>query len=205
MQNVLVNKTVFSMRLGLILAFSYAMLAFVCFNTLSSFASGDGNPSVLGLIAFYFFLIFPFVFIFRMTVNYCCSYNDFKYEFFVPFSISIKGFAFGGILYTLCFYLYLRNNPTILSDIANAYEKVMEGQGNDAMVAQVKEVLVSATPKSLIPTLYMDFLFMGVFVSLISVGAAKFARIKKPVDAQSSFNNEKPHYDKAESNENKDN
>jgi len=205
MQEVLVNKTVFSMRLGLILAFSYAMLAYVCFNTLSSFVASDGNPSIIGMIVFYFCLIFPFVFLFRMAINYCSIYNEGKYEFLAPFSISVRGFAFGGILYTLCFYLYLKYNPTTLSDIANAYEKVMEGQGNDAMVAQVKDIMTSATPKSMMPSIYMDFLFMGVFVSLISVGAARFARIKKPVDAQSSSENEDSHYDKAESNNNKDN
>lgn len=202
MQEVNINKTVLAMRLGLILAFSYVM------RDLMSFNAGDGIFSIVCLFISIFFLIFPFVFLFRMTVNYCCRYNDCKYQFSTPFSIAIKGFAFAGIIYSLFFYLYVQNfAPNLMSDMVNSYEKVLEGQGYDNLIAQWKEVSASATPKSMIPSIYIGFFFMGLFVSLISVGAARFASMEKPVDDNfTSSGRNDSQYDKNESKDNsKDN
>ena len=202
MQEVMINKTVLAMRLGLILAFSYVM------RDLLSFNAGDGILSIVSLFASIFFLIFPFVFLFRMTVNYCCRYNDCKYQFSTPFSSAVKGFAFAGIIYSLCFYLYMKNfAPNLMSDVVNSYEKVLEGQGYDNLIAQWKEVSASATPKSMIPSIYIGFFFMGLFVSLISVGAARFASMEKPVDDNfTSSGRNDSQYDKNESKDNsKDN
>ncbi len=201
MQEVNINKTVLAMRLGLILAFSYVMRDLMSFNN-----AGDGILSIVCLFVSIFFLIFPFVFLFRMTVNYCCRYNDCKYQFSTPFSIAIKGFAFAGIIYSLFFYLYMQNfAPDFMSDMVNSYEKVMEGQGYEKTISQLKEMASSATPKSLIPSIYMGFLLTGLVVSLISVGAARFAKMEKMVDDKSSSSgNGESIYDKSESN-NKDN
>lgn len=201
MQEVMINKTVLAMRLGLILAFSYVM------RDLLSFNAGDGILSIVSMFASIFFLVFPFVFLFRMTVNYCCRYNDCKYQFSTPFSIAIKGFAFAGIIYSLFFYLYMKNfAPNLMGDMVNSYEKILEGRGYDDMIAQCKEMAGVATPKSLIPSTYMGFLLMGLVVSLISVGAARFANLEKPVDDASSFGgDEDSQYDKNESKDNKDN
>lgn len=200
MQEVNINKTVLAMRLGLILAFSYVM------RDLMSFNAGDGIFSIVCLFISIFFLIFPFVFLFRMTVNYCCRYNDCKYQFSTPFSIAIKGFAFAGIIYSLFFYLYVQNfAPNLMSDMVNSYEKVLEGQGYDDVISQWKDMAGSTTPKSLIPSIYMGFLLTGLVVSLISVGAARFAKMEKPGDdnTSSSIGGDSL-YDKNESN-NKDN
>ncbi|MBE6325756.1 MAG: DUF4199 domain-containing protein [Bacteroidales bacterium] len=202
MQEVMINKTVLAMRLGLILAFSYVM------RDLLSFNAGDGILSIVSMFVSIFFLVFPFVFLFRMTVNFCCRYNDCKYQFSTPFSIAVKGFAFAGIIYSLCFYLYMKNfAPNLMSDVVNSYEKVLEGQGYDNLIAQWKEVSASATPKSMIPSIYIGFFFMGLFVSLISVGAARFASMEKPVDDNfTSSGRNDSQYDKNESKDNsKDN
>ncbi|MBP5703216.1 MAG: DUF4199 domain-containing protein [Paludibacteraceae bacterium] len=202
MQEVIINKTVLAMRLGLILAFSYVM------RDLLSFNAGDGILSIVSMFVSIFFLVFPFVFLFRMTVNFCCRYNDCKYQFSTPFSIAVKGFAFAGIIYSLCFYLYMKNfAPNLMSDVVNSYEKVLEGQGYDNLIAQWKEVSASATPKSMIPSIYIGFFFMGLFVSLISVGAARFASMEKPVDDNfTSSGRNDSQYDKNESKDNsKDN
>jgi len=198
----MINKTVLAMRLGLILAFSYVM------RDLLSFNAGDGILSIVSMFVSIFFLVFPFVFLFRMTVNFCCRYNDCKYQFSTPFSIAVKGFAFAGIIYSLCFYLYMKNfAPNLMSDVVNSYEKVLEGQGYDNLIAQWKEVSASATPKSMIPSIYIGFFFMGLFVSLISVGAARFASMEKPVDDNfTSSGRNDSQYDKNESKDNsKDN
>ncbi len=169
----MINKTVLAMRLGLILAFSYVV------RDLVSLIGGDGFFSIVALFVSVFFLVFPFVFLFRMTVNYCCMYNGGKYQFYAPFSIAVKGFAFAGIIYTLCFYFYIKNfAPNIMVDMVNSYEKVAMGKGYDDMIAQWKSVAVTATPKSLVPSIYMGFILMGFIVSLISVGAARFAKMK---------------------------
>lgn len=201
MQEVMINKTVLAMRLGLILAFSYVI------RDLLSFNAGDGIFSIVSLFASIFFLVFPFVFLFRMTVNYCCRYNDCKYQFSTPFSIAIKGFAFAGIIYSLFFYVYMKNfAPDLMHDMVNSYEKILEGRGYDNMIAQLREMAGVATPKSLIPSTYMGFLLMGIVVSLISVGAARFAKLEIPEDDASSFGGEKDsQYDKNESKNNKDN
>jgi hypothetical protein len=202
MQEVMINKTVLAMRLGLILAFSYVM------RDLLSFNAGDGILSIVSMFVSIFFLVFPFVFLFRMTVNFCCRYNDCKYQFSTPFSIAVKGFAFAGIIYSLCFYLYMKNfAPNLMSDVVNSYEKVLEGQGYDNLIAQWKEVSASATPKSMIPSIYIGFFFMGLFVSLISVGAARFASMETPVDDNfTSSGRNDSQYDKNESKDNsKDN
>lgn len=201
MQEMKINKTVLAMRLGLILAFSYVM------RDLLSFNAGDGILSIVSVFASIFFMVFPFVFLFRMTVNYCSRYNDCKYQFSTPFSIAIKGFAFAGIIYSLFFYLYMKNfAPNLMGDMVNSYEKILEGRGYDDMIAQCKEMAGVATPKSLIPSTYMGFLLMGLVVSLISVGAARFANLEKPVDDASSFGgDEDSQYDKNESKDNKDN
>lgn len=202
MQEVMINKTVLAMRLGLILAFSYVM------RDLLSFNAGDGILSIVSMFVSIFFLVFPFVFLFRMTVNFCCRYNDCKYQFSTPFSIAVKGFAFAGIIYSLCFYLYMKNfAPNLMSDVVNSYEKVLEGQGYDNLIAQWKEVSASATPKSMIPSIYIGFFFMGLFVSLISVGAARFASMEKPFDDNfTSSGRNDSQYDKNESKDNsKDN
>lgn len=201
MQEVKINKTVLAMRLGLILAFSYVI------RDLLSFNAGGGILSIVSLFASIFFFIFPFVFLFRMTVNYCCRYNDCKYQFTTPFSIAVKGFAFAGIIYSLCFYLYMKNfAPDLMSDVVNSYEKVLEGQGYDNLIAQWKEVTATATPKSMIPSTYIGFLIMGLFVSLISVGSARFARMEKPVDDNfMSSGRNGSQYDKSESNDNENN
>ena len=198
----MINKTVLAMRLGLILAFSYVM------RDLLSFNAGDGILSIVSMFVSIFFLVFPFVFLFRMTVNFCCRYNDCKYQFSTPFSIAVKGFAFAGIIYSLCFYLYMKNfAPNLMSDVVNSYEKVLEGQGYDNLIAQWKEVSASATPKSMIPSIYIGFFFMGLFVSLISVGAARFASMEKPFDDNfTSSGRNDSQYDKNESKDNsKDN
>lgn len=201
MQEVMINKTVLAMRLGLILAFSYVI------RDLLSFNAGDGIFSIVSMFASIFFLVFPFVFLFRMTVNYCCRYNDCKYQFSTPFSIAIKGFAFAGIIYSLFFYVYMKNfAPDLMHDMVNSYEKILEGRGYDNMIAQLREMAGVATPKSLIPSTYMGFLLMGIVVSLISVGAARFAKLEIPEDDASSFGGEKDsQYDKNESKDNKDN
>lgn len=201
MQEMKINKTVLAMRLGLILAFSYVM------RDLLSFNAGDGIFSIVSMFASIFFLVFPFVFLFRMTVNYCCRYNDCQYQFSTPFSIAIKGFAFAGIIYSLFFYLYMKNfAPNLMHDMVNSYEKILEGRGYDDMIAQLREMAGVATPKSLIPSTYMGFLLMGIVVSLISVGAARFAKLEKPEDDASSFGGDKDsQYDKNESKDNKDN
>lgn len=201
MQEMKINKTVLAMRLGLILAFSYVM------RDLLSFNAGDGIFSIVSMFASIFFLVFPFVFLFRMTVNYCCRYNDCQYQFSTPFSIAIKGFAFAGIIYSLFFYLYMKNfAPNLMHDMVNSYEKILEGRGYDNMIAQLREMAGVATPKSLIPSTYMGFLLMGIVVSLISVGAARFAKLEKPEDDASSFGGDKDsQYDKNESKDNKDN
>lgn len=197
----MINKTVLAMRLGLILAFSYVI------RDLLSFNAGDGIFSIVSMFASIFFLVFPFVFLFRMTVNYCCRYNDCKYQFSTPFSIAIKGFAFAGIIYSLFFYVYMKNfAPDLMHDMVNSYEKILEGRGYDNMIAQLREMAGVATPKSLIPSTYMGFLLMGIVVSLISVGAARFAKLEIPEDDASSFGGEKDsQYDKNESKDNKDN
>ena len=189
------------MRLGLILAFSYVI------RDLLSFNAGDGIFSIVSMFASIFFLVFPFVFLFRMTVNYCCRYNDCKYQFSTPFSIAIKGFAFAGIIYSLFFYVYMKNfAPDLMHDMVNSYEKILEGRGYDNMIAQLREMAGVATPKSLIPSTYIGFLLMGIVVSLISVGAARFAKLEIPEDDASSFGGEKDsQYDKNESKDNKDN
>ena len=93
-----------------------------------------------------------------------------------------------------------------MGDMVNSYEKILEGRGYDDMIAQCKEMAGVATPKSLIPSTYMGFLLMGLVVSLISVGAARFANLEKPVDDASSFGgDEDSQYDKNESKDNKDN
>lgn len=201
MQEMKINKTVLAMRLGLILAISYVM------RDLLSFNAGDGIFSIVSMFASIFFLVFPFVFLFRMTVNYCCRYNDCQYQFSTPFSIAIKGFAFAGIIYSLFFYLYMKNfAPNLMHDMVNSYEKILEGRGYDNMIAQLREMAGVATPKSLIPSTYMGFLLMGIVVSLISVGAARFAKLEKPEDDASSFGGDKDsQYDKNESKDNKDN
>ena len=201
MQEVMINKTVLAMRLGLILAFSYVI------RDLLSFNAGDGIFSIVSMFASIFFLVSPFVFLFRMTVNYCCRYNDCKYQFSTPFSIAIKGFAFAGIIYSLFFYVYMKNfAPDLMHDMVNSYEKILEGRGYDNMIAQLREMAGVATPKSLIPSTYMGFLLMGIVVSLISVGAARFAKLEIPEDDASSFGGEKDsQYDKNESKDNKDN
>ncbi len=201
MQEMKINKTVLAMRLGLILAFSYVM------RDLLSFNAGDGIFSIVSMFASIFFLVFPFVFLFRMTVNYCCRYNDCQYQFSTPFSIAIKGFAFAGIIYSLFFYVYMKNfAPNLMHDMVNSYEKILEGRGYDNMIAQLREMAGVATPKSLIPSTYMGFLLMGIVVSLISVGAARFAKLEKPEDDASSFGGDKDsQYDKNESKDNKDN
>lgn len=201
MQEVMINKTVLAMRLGLILAFSYVI------RDLLSFNAGDGIFSIVSMFASIFFLVFPFVFLFRMTVNYCCRYNDCKYQFSTPFSIAIKGFAFAGIIYSLFFYVYMKNfAPDLMHDMVNSYEKILEGRGYDNMIAQLREMAGVATPKSLIPSTYMGFLLMGIVVSLISVGAARFAKLEIPENDASSFGGEKDsQYDKNESKDNKDN
>ncbi len=201
MQEVMINKTVLAMRLGLILAFSYVI------RDLLSFNAGDGIFSIVSMFASIFFLVFPFVFLFRMTVNYCCRYNDCKYQFSTPFSIAIKGFAFAGIIYSLFFYVYMKNfAPDLMHDMVNSYEKILEGRGYDNMIAQLREMAGVATPKSLIPSTYMGFLLMGIVVSLISVGAARFAKLEIPEDDASSLGGEKDsQYDKNESKDNKDN
>ncbi len=199
MQEILINKTVLAMRLGLILAVSFVMRDFV------SFFVADGFLSVVAMFVSMFFLIFPFVFLFRMTVNFCCQYNDCKYQFSTPFSISLRGFAFAGIIYALCFYLYMKHfAPNMLGDMVNSYEKILEGQGYDSLIEEWRQVASTATPRSLIPSIYMGFLFMGFFVSLISVGAARFAKLEKPKEFD-SVNNEDSNYDKDESINNKDN
>ena len=202
MQEVMINKTVLAMRLGLILAFSYVM------RDLLSFNAGDGILSIVSMFASIFFLVFPFVFLYRMTVNYCCRYNDCKYQFSTPFSIAIKGYAFAGIIYSLFFYLYMKNfAPNLIGDMADSYEKILEGRGYDNLIAQWKEMAAVATPKSLIPSTYMGFLLVGLVVSLISVGAARFAKMEKPEDDASSLGGDKnSQYDKNESKDNsKDN
>jgi hypothetical protein len=97
--------------------------------------------------------------------------------------------------------------PNLMSDVVNSYEKVLEGQGYDNLIAQWKEVSASATPKSMIPSIYIGFFFMGLFVSLISVGAARFASMEKPVDDNfTSSGRNDSQYDKNESKDNsKDN
>lgn len=202
MQELKINKTVLAMRLGLILAFSYVM------RDLLSFNAGDGILSIVSMFVSIFFLVFPFVFLYRMTVNYCCRYNDCQYQFSTPFSIAIKGYAFAGIIYSLFFYLYMKNfAPNLIGDMADSYEKILEGRGYDDLIAQWKEMAAVATPKSLIPSTYMGFLLVGLVVSLISVGAARFAKMEKPVDDASSFGGDKDsQYDKNESKDNsKDN
>lgn len=202
MQEVTINKTVLSMRLGLILAISYVV------RDLMSLVSGEGLFSIVALFVSIFFMVFPFVFLFRMTVNYCCQYNDCKYQFSAPFAIAFKGFAFAGIIYTLCIYLYIKNYaPNIMMDMVNSYEKMLAGQGADDLIAQWKETVASATPESLIPSLYLGFLLMGLFASLVSVGAARFARLNKAI-VENSVNIDKKNdsqYDKSESDKNKDN
>ena len=201
MQELKINKTVLAMRLGLILAFSYVM------RDLLSFNAGDGILSIVSMFVSIFFLVFPFVFLYRMTVNYCCRYNDCQYQFSTPFSIAIKGYAFAGIIYSLFFYLYMKNfAPNLIGDMADSYEKILEGRGYDDLIAQWKEMAAVATPKSLIPSTYMGFLLVGLVVSLISVGAARFAKLEKPEDDAPSFGGDKnSQYDKNESKDNKDN
>ena len=202
MQELKINKTVLAMRLGLILAFSYVM------RDLLSFNAGDGILSIVSMFVSIFFLVFPFVFLYRMTANYCCRYNDCKYQFSTPFSIAIKGYAFAGIIYSLFFYLYMKNfAPNLIGDMADSYEKILEGRGYDNLIAQWKEMAAVATPKSLIPSTYMGFLLVGLVVSLISVGAARFAKMEKPEDDASSLGGDKnSQYDKNESKDNsKDN
>lgn len=197
MQEVMINKTVLAMRLGLILAFSYVVRDFV------SFIAVDGILSVVALFISMFFLIFPFVFLYRMTVNFCCQYNDCKYQFSTPFSISIRGFAYAGIIYVLFFYLYVKYfAPNLISDVVDSYEKILEGQGYDSLIAEWRHVASTITPKSLIPSIYIGFMLMGFVVSLISVGAARFANLQKPLGP---IDNTDSDYDKNESSNNKDN
>ena len=89
--------------------------------------------------------------------------------------------------------------------MVNSYEKVLEGQGYDDVISQWKDMAGSTTPKSLIPSIYMGFLLTGLVVSLISVGAARFAKMEKTGDdnTSSSIGGDSL-YDKSESN-NKDN
>lgn len=191
MQEVVINKTVFAMRLGLILAFSYVV------RDLVSFVAVDGLFSVVALFISIFFFVFPFVFLYRMTVNYCCQYNDCKYKFSTPFSIAFKGFAFAGIIYSLCIYLYMNYfAPNLLNDMVDSYEKMLEGQGYDDFIAQWRETAALATPKMLIPSTYLGFMLMGIFVSLISVGAARFARLPKTIYSNGNVDS---NYDKDES------
>lgn len=197
MQEVVINKTVLAMRLGLILAFSYVVRDFV------SFIAVDGILSVVALFISMFFLIFPFVFLYRMTVNFCCQYNDCKYQFSTPFSISIRGFAYAGIIYALFFYLYVKYfAPNLIGDVVDSYEKMLEGQGYDSLIAEWRQVASTVTPKSLIPSIYLGFMLMGFIVSLISVGAARFAKLQKPLD---SIDNADSNYDKNGASNNKDN
>lgn len=195
MQKIVINKTVLAMRLGLILAVSYVV------RDLLPLFAGDGIFSIVALFISIFFLIFPFVFLYRMTVNFCCQYNDYEYEFFTPFSISIRGFAFAGIIYTLCMYIYIKTYaPNYMSDMVDAYEKMMAGQGYDELISQWKEVAATSTPKSLIPAIYLGFMIMGVFVSLVAVGTARFAKLRKPVEGvETSTENNDSQYDKSES------
>ena len=97
--------------------------------------------------------------------------------------------------------------PNLIGDMADSYEKILEGRGYDNLIAQWKEMAAVATPKSLIPSTYMGFLLVGLVVSLISVGAARFAKMEKPEDDASSLGGDKnSQYDKNESKDNsKDN
>lgn len=181
MQEAMVNKTVLSMRLGLILSVIFVV------RDLLSFSAGEGLISIVALFVSIFSTIFPFIFLFMMTVNYCCQYNDFKYEFSTPFSIAIKGFAFGGIIYTLCLYLYMSNFAPDMMENAMAestklIEEVFAGKGYDSYLEEWKSQASSYTLKSWIPSFYMGFMLMGLFVSLISVGAARFAKLNKPLE-----------------------
>lgn len=199
MQEVIINKMVLAMRLGLILAFSYVMRDFV------SFFAVDGILSVVAMFVSMFFLIFPFVFLYRMTVNFCCQYNDCKYQFYTPFSIALRGFSFAGIIYVLCFYLFMKHfAPNMIGDMVDSYEKMLAGQGYDSLIAEWRQVASTATPRSLIPSIYIGFLFMGFFVSLISVGAARFATLQKPKDFDPTDKMDS-NYEKDESITNKDN
>ncbi len=166
------NKTVIAMRLGVILSSSYIIR-----DLASLFASGA--LSVVGLFVSFFCAVFPFVFLYRMTVNYCCAYNDGKYQFSTPFAIAFRSYNFGGLIYTCFFYIYMKKiNPDLMSDMVETYEKMLQGQGQEEMLAQLREIAAVSTPASLIPSVYFGFLLMGLIVSIIAVGAARFAKLK---------------------------
>lgn len=192
MQEVVINKTVLAMRLGLILAFSFVMQ-----NIMSLFVDGEGIFSIVASFISIFFFIYPFVFLYRMTVNYCVFYNDCKYIFSTPFAISIKGFAFGGIFYTLYFYLYVKYfAPDYLINMYELYEKMLSGESEETL-KELKDFVMSSTPKTLIMPTYLGFLIVGLFISLISVGLAKFAKLEKPVSNDFTAGNNDSNYSKS--------